>query len=44
MGSQHEEKIERYAPHLPAFSAVVLVLMGFGFITGLYLAESLICV
>ncbi|GAB3419982.1 high frequency lysogenization protein HflD [Haloparvum alkalitolerans] len=30
-----EEDVERYAPYLPVFSAVVLVAMGVGFITGL---------
>ncbi|WP_058366055.1 hypothetical protein [Haloparvum sedimenti] len=30
-----EEDVERYAPYLPVFSAVVLVVMGVGFITGL---------
>ncbi len=30
-----EEDVERYAPYLPVFSAVVLVVMGLGFITGL---------
>ncbi|WP_424004867.1 hypothetical protein ACOZ4I_18360 (plasmid) [Haloarcula salina] len=32
----HEETVERYTQYLPAFSAAVLVLMGAGFITGLF--------
>ncbi|WP_224449923.1 hypothetical protein [Haloprofundus salilacus] len=32
----HEETVERYTPYLPAFSATVLVLMGGGFIVGLF--------
>ena len=36
-GYEHfEERVERYTPHLPAFSAAVLVLIGVGFITGLF--------
>ncbi|MFT4922759.1 MAG: nickel/cobalt exporter [Haloarculaceae archaeon] len=36
-GYQHyEETVEQYTPYLPAFSAAVLVLMGAGFITGLF--------
>ncbi|AUV81671.1 hypothetical protein C2R22_08390 [Salinigranum rubrum] len=36
-GYQHyEERVERYTPYLPVFSAFVLVLMGVGFITGLF--------
>ena len=31
----HEQKVEQYAPYLPAFSAAVLFTMGLGFITGL---------
>ena len=35
-GYQHyEEKVERYTPYLPAFSAAVLIVMGTGFIAGL---------
>lgn len=35
-GYQHsEEQVERYTPYLPLFSAVVLIIIGFGFITGL---------
>ena len=35
-GYQHyERKVEQYTPYLPTFSAVVLIIMGFGFITGL---------
>ncbi|SIR98195.1 hypothetical protein SAMN05421858_4957 [Haladaptatus litoreus] len=32
----YEEKVERYTPYLPVFSAVVLVVMGLGFISGLF--------
>ncbi|MDS0240069.1 MULTISPECIES: hypothetical protein [unclassified Haloferax] len=36
-GYQHyEDEVEKYTPYLPAFSAAVLVLMGIGFITGLF--------
>lgn len=31
-----QERVERYAPYLPAFSAAVLVVMGLGFIAGLF--------
>ncbi|RZH67052.1 hypothetical protein [Natrinema altunense] len=31
-----EREVEQYTPYLPAFSASVLVLMGLGFITGLF--------
>jgi ABC-type nickel/cobalt efflux system permease component RcnA len=31
-----EARVERYVPYLPTFSAVVLVLMGLGFVTGLF--------
>ncbi|MFB6121034.1 MAG: hypothetical protein ABEJ68_07975 [Halobacteriaceae archaeon] len=31
----YEARVERYTPYLPLFSAVVLVLMGLGFVTGL---------
>ena len=35
-GYQHyEERVERYTPYLPVFSAVVLVAMGAGFVAGL---------
>ncbi|TKX84661.1 hypothetical protein EXE43_17700 [Halorubrum sp. SS5] len=34
--THYEEKVEQYTPYLPLFSAVVLILMGLGFITGLY--------
>jgi ABC-type nickel/cobalt efflux system permease component RcnA len=35
-GYEHyEERVERYTPYLPVFSAVVLIVMGVGFITGL---------
>jgi uncharacterized membrane protein len=32
---RYQERVERYTPYLPVFSAVVLVAMGAGFITGL---------
>jgi len=32
----YEERVERYTPYLPLFSAVVLVVMGLGFITGIF--------
>jgi len=36
-GYQHfEERVERYTPYLPLFSAVVLVGMGVGFVLGLF--------
>ena len=36
-GYQHfEERVERITPYLPAFSAAVLIVMGFGFLTGLF--------
>ncbi len=36
-GYQHyEERVERYTPYLPAFSAAVLVIMGTGFIIGVF--------
>ncbi|WP_276256714.1 hypothetical protein [Halomontanus rarus] len=36
-GYQHsEERVERYTPYLPAFSATVLIIMGLGFIFGLF--------
>lgn len=34
--THYEEKVEQYTPYLPMFSAAVLILMGLGFITGLY--------
>ena len=35
-GYQHsQERVERYTPYLPVFSAVVLVAMGVGFVVGL---------
>jgi len=33
---RYEGRVERYTPYLPAFSAAVLILMGLGFITGLF--------
>ncbi|WP_262174549.1 hypothetical protein [Haloarcula laminariae] len=36
-GYQHsKEKVEQYTPYLPVFSAAVLIIMGFGFITGVF--------
>ncbi|SNZ15240.1 hypothetical protein SAMN06269185_2429 [Natronoarchaeum philippinense] len=36
-GYQHsEETVERYTPYLPAFSAAVLIIMGVGFIAGVF--------
>ncbi len=36
-GYQHyEDRVEQYTPYLPLFSAAVLILMGLGFITGLF--------
>jgi hypothetical protein len=36
-GYQHfEERVERYTPYLPAFSATVLVIMGIGFVFNLF--------
>lgn len=36
-GYEHyEERVERYTDYLPVFSAVVLVVMGLGFISGLF--------
>lgn len=36
-GFEHyEERAESYAEHLPTFSAVVLVLMGLGFVFGVF--------
>ena len=32
----HREQVERYTPYLPAFSAGVLIIMGLGFISGLF--------
>lgn len=31
-----EEKVERYTPYLPLFSAIVLIIMGIGFIVGVF--------
>ncbi len=33
---QYEERIAQYTPYLPLFSATVLVVMGLGFVTGLF--------
>ncbi|MFC4451686.1 hypothetical protein [Halorussus aquaticus] len=33
---RYEERVERYTDYLPAFSAAVLILMGLGFVTGLF--------
>ena len=36
-GYQHsKETVERYTPYLPAFSAAVLIIMGLGFVFGLF--------
>lgn len=36
-GYQHsEERVKKYTPYLPAFSAAVLIIMGIGFIIGLF--------
>ena len=32
----HEEKVRQYTPYLPIFSAAVLIVIGVGFITGLF--------
>lgn len=32
----YEEKVEKYTPYLPVFSAIVLIIMGVGFIIGLF--------
>jgi hypothetical protein len=32
----HEERVKQYTPYLPAFSAAVLVIMGVGFIIGVF--------
>lgn len=37
LGYHHfEERVKRYTPYLPAFSAAVLIIMGLGFITGVF--------
>jgi hypothetical protein len=33
---RHEERVEAYAHHLPTVSAVVLIVMGFGFVLGVF--------
>jgi nickel/cobalt exporter len=33
---QYEEEIEQYTPYLPIVSAAVLIIVGVGFITGLF--------
>ncbi|WP_435181569.1 hypothetical protein [Halorussus sp. AFM4] len=33
---RYEQRVERYTAYLPAFSAAVLILMGLGFVTGLF--------
>ena len=36
-GYEHyEERVEQYTPYLPAFSATVLIVMGIGFIIGVF--------
>ncbi|MCQ4332397.1 hypothetical protein KM295_02625 [Natronomonas sp. F2-12] len=32
----HEETVKQYTPYLPAFSAVILIIMGVGFIIGVF--------
>lgn len=32
----YEERLKQYTPYLPAFSAAILIIMGIGFITGLF--------
>jgi len=32
----YEDRVKQYTPYLPVFSAAVLILMGLGFITGLF--------
>lgn len=32
----YQETVERYTAYLPAFSAAVLIIMGVGFIAGLF--------
>jgi nickel/cobalt exporter len=32
----YEERVKQYTPYLPAFSAAILIIMGIGFITGLF--------
>ena len=33
---RHEQRVEQYSPYLPVFSAVVLTIMGLGFIAGIF--------
>jgi hypothetical protein len=33
---RNEKRVEQYTPYLPVFSAAVLILMGVGFVTGLF--------
>lgn len=33
---QYGEEVEKYTPYLPAFSAAILIIMGGGFITGIF--------
>jgi len=33
---RHEETVEQYTPYLPAFSAAVLIIMGVGFVVGVF--------
>jgi len=33
---RHEETVEQYTPYLPAFSAAVLIIMGIGFVIGVF--------
>ena len=32
----YEDRVKKYTPYLPAFSAAVLIIMEVGFITGLF--------
>jgi nickel/cobalt exporter len=34
--THYEAKVKQHTPYLPLFSAAVLIIMGLGFITGLY--------
>ena len=34
--THYEERVERYTPYLPVFSAAVLIIMGVGFIVGVF--------
>jgi uncharacterized membrane protein SirB2 len=34
--THYKEKVEQYTPYLPLFSTTVLIIMGLGFIAGLF--------